>query len=346
MSTSPGSSPGSPLTRAELDGVAAALAGAGEPVTGALWAETIAGGRSNLTVRLGDDEHRWVLRTPPRSGRTPSAHDVAREHRITTALHDTAVPVARPVLLCEDETLLGGPFTVAAHVDGAAVQRRTELDRLDDQTLTAAVDTLVTTLVALHGIEPEQVGLGRLGRPDAYAERQLARWSGQWELVGDASLRNLEAQARSGIAASLPQQVSTGIVHGDYRIDNTLLHLDGARTRVAAVVDWELCTLGDPVADVAMAAAYRHPAFDLVIGEPTAWTSPRLPSVEALATAYAAAGGVELTDWTAHLALAHYKVAVIAAGIAHRHRSGGDAALGTAHAAVGPYLEAALHHLG
>lgn len=331
----------SPLTSRELARVATAMSGAGEDVAGPLEADLIAGGRSNLTIRLSDGVRRWVLRTPPRRGRTPSAHDVAREHRIARALHGSAVPVPRPVVLSEDESVIGGPFAVAEYVDARTVQTREQLDALDRTTLDAAVEALLSTLAALHQVDHVAVGLERLGRPDAYAERQLRRWSGQWELVGDPALEALEAEVRGRLAGGLPRQQVPAVVHGDYRIDNTLLRLDGARTSVAAVVDWELSTIGDPVADVAMAAAYRDPAFDLIIGTPTAWTSARLPSQEALAEAYLRAGGVTLVDWPAHLALAHYKVAVIAAGIAHRHRAGGDDALGSAHAAVAPYLQAA-----
>ena len=127
---------------------------------------------------------------------------------------------------------------------------------------------------------------------------------------------------RRGERAARPpaaEQRTAGIVHGDFRIDNTLLDLDGHDApRLAAVVDWELSTIGDPVADVATMLAYRDPAFDLIVGEPSAWTSSRLPDPAGLAAAYEAAGGVPLVDLDLHLALAHYKIAVIAAGIAHR----------------------------
>jgi aminoglycoside phosphotransferase (APT) family kinase protein len=133
-------------------------------------------------------------------------------------------------------------------------------------------------------------------------------------------------------------------VHGDYRIDNTLIAVDGPSSRVAAVIDWELSTIGDPVADVAMMCAYRQAPFDLVVGAPSAWTSDRLPSVPDLAARYEAAGGVRLDEWGFHLALAYFKVAVIAAGIDHRWRAGAGAGAGfdTAGKAVEPYLELAL----
>ena len=306
--------------------------------------EVIAGGRSNLTFRLDDGTDQWVLRTPPRSGRTPSAHDVAREFRVTSALGVTDVPVARAVLLHEDDDVLGGPFSVADFVAGRVIQFRKDLDRLDAPTVTAVSQRLVETLATLHRVDPNAVGLERFGRPDAYAARQLRRWAGQWELVRDHSLDTLAGEVSGRLGRQLPEQRTAGIVHGDFRIDNTLLDLDGPDApRLAAVVDWELSTIGDPVADVATMLAYRDPAFDLIVGEPSAWTSSRLPDPARLAAAYEAAGGVPLVDLDLHLALAHYKIAVIAAGIAHRHRAGSGSGAGfeTAGTAVAPFLEAA-----
>ncbi|WP_459980385.1 phosphotransferase family protein [Nocardioides sp. AN3] len=330
------------LSAEELDGIAAVMREAGVDV-GSLSAELIAGGRSNLTFRLTDGDARWVMRTPPRAGRTPSAHDVAREYRVTAALGATDVPVARAVVLCEDDALLGGPFAIADFVSGRTIQTRRSLEELDDATLAATLRALVDTLARLHRVDHVAVGLERFGRPDAYAERQLKRWSGQWDLVGAEELRPLATEVATRLGEGLPEQRSTGVVHGDFRIDNTILDLAGAEPRVTAVVDWELSTIGDPVADVAMMCAYRHPVFDLIVGEPSAWTSDRLPDVAALAAAYQAAGGVPLEHWERHLALAYFKVGVIAAGIDHRQRAGGPSGTGfdTAGESVPIYLELA-----
>ncbi|MBZ5734760.1 phosphotransferase family protein [Nocardioides sp. TRM66260-LWL] len=349
----------SPLSDAELAAVAGVLRGAGTPVSGPLSARLIAGGRSNLTYRLADEVSgaAWVMRTPPRAGRTPSAHDVAREWRIVSALDGAPgrpVPVPSAVAVCEDESLIGLPFAVCGFVEGVTVQSRADLEALDASVREAAVAALVATLAALHAVEPASVGLGDLGRPDGYAARQLRRWGGQWDLVGAGAPDAVRADAARLVAAlgeALPRQAASGLVHGDYRIDNTLLRLgtvEAPATQVAAVVDWELSTLGDPVADVAMMAVYRLPAFDLVMGEPTAWTSDLLPDVDALAEAYEAAGGARLVDWDAHLALACLKIAVIAAGIEHRHRAAGghpDDVTARAGQAVGPYLAEGLARL-
>jgi aminoglycoside phosphotransferase (APT) family kinase protein len=334
--------PGVVLSEVELQRVAAAMQEAGVELAGELRSSLIAGGRSNLTFKLSDERAAWVMRTPPRVGRTPSAHDVAREFRVTAALGDTGVPVARAVVLSEDETLIGGPFAIEEFVDGRGVQTQDELDALDDAALEAVVDSLISTLAALHGVDHVAVGLERFGRPDGYAERQLRRWSGQWELVGQERLQGLAAEVIAALNERLPRQQATSIVHGDYRIDNTLL-TRAERPEVAAVVDWELSTIGDPVADVAMMCAYRAPAFDLIVGEPAAWTSDRLPSPEELAERYGRLGGVDLVDFSAHQALAYFKVAVIAAGIADRTRVGAASGPGfdTAGEAVDPYLDLA-----
>jgi aminoglycoside phosphotransferase (APT) family kinase protein len=332
------------LTEQDLRSVAATMADAGVAPTGPLTASLIAGGRSNLTFRLTDGSSDWVLRTPPRAGRTPSAHDVGREFRVTSALGATEVPVPRAVVLYEDDDLLGGPFWVAEFAEGSVIQSRVDLDALDDVAVAAVSQRLVEALALIHRVDHVAVGLERFGRPDAYASRQLRRWVGQWELVGDRRLDGLASEVSGSLAEHLPEQQSAGIVHGDFRIDNTLLALDepGA-PRVTAVVDWELSTIGDPVADVATMLAYRHPAFDLIMGAPSAWTSPRLSDPRTLAAAYLAAGGQPLVDLNLHLALAHYKIAVIAAGIAHRHRAGSGTGAGfeTAGSAVEPFLEAA-----
>ncbi|CUR55539.1 Predicted aminoglycoside phosphotransferase [metagenome] len=333
------------LTESELEAVTLALSAAGVELAGPLRSTLIAGGRSNLTFALTDSASRWVLRTPPRAGRTPSAHDVAREHRVTAALADTGVPVPEAVLLCEEVAVLGGPFTVSGFVEGAAIRTQSELAPYNESRLPAIATNLLTTLVALHRVDYRAAGLESFGRPEGYAERQLKRWSGQWETVGPPDLRPLAADVVVSLRRSMPKQRATSIVHGDYRIDNTLLAVDDT---VAAVLDWELSTLGDPVADVAMMCAYRQEPFDLVVGAPSAWTSPRLPAVEALAAGYEAAGGVPLTDWDSHLALACFKVAVIAAGIDHRRRAGAGAGPGfdTAGEAVGPFLELARDAIG
>jgi aminoglycoside phosphotransferase (APT) family kinase protein len=331
------------LSRAELDLIAAVMRRAGTRPRGPLTASLIAGGKSNLTFRLTDGVSAWVMRTPPRVGRTPSAHDVAREFRVTSALAGTGVPVARAVALEEDEGLIGGPFAIAEWVAGRTIQARAQLDELDDATVDAVTGSLVTVLAALHATDPIVVGLERSGRFDAYAARQLKRWGGQWEVVARPGLQERGREVARRLRDRIPPQRSASIVHGDYRIDNTLLELGATPPRVAAVVDWELSTIGDPVADVAMMCAYRDPAFDLIVGSPSAWASPRLPDAAALAGRYEAAGGARLDDFGFHLALAYFKIAAIAAGIDYRLRAGAVSGDGfvTAGDSVPAYLDLA-----
>ncbi|MFD9005014.1 phosphotransferase family protein [Streptomyces sp. NPDC059582] len=338
-----------PLTGTELDSVAAVMRAAGVEVTQPLAAELITGGRSNVTFRLTDGVSRWVLRMPPRAGRTPSAHDVAREHRVTAALAATGIPVARPVALCKDESLLGGAFSVAEFVPGRTVRTRDQLAALDDASLDTTVDQLLNSLAALHRVDHVRIGLEGFGRPGGYAERQLRRWWGQWQLIGSAELDGLARDLNDRLAGSIPKRQTTGIVHGDYRIDNVILSPDSSSApQVAAIVDWELSTIGDAVADVAMMCAYRDPAFDLIVGSPSAWASPRLPEPAALAAAYERAGDIPLTDWDFHLALAYFKIAVIAAGIDHRARAGAARGPGfdTAAESVATFLELGRTTLG
>lgn len=330
------------LSPGELSAVAEVLVAAGVDVAGPLRSALIAGGRSNLTFKLDDGASRWVLRTPPRAGRTPSAHDVAREFRVTRALGAVGVPVPPAVVLCEDHAVLGATFAVAAFVDGRTVQSRTDIDALDDATVGACLERLVEVLAGIHAVDHVAAGLEKFGRPDGYAARQLARWTSQWTIVGTPALNRTATEVARLLTAAVPEQRSVGIVHGDFRIDNTILRMD-REIRVAAVVDWELSTIGDPVADVALMCVYRHAALDLVLGAPSAWTSDRLPAATELAARYEDAGGVPLAHWDFHLALGYFKLAVIAAGIDHRHRLGATHGPGFERAgeAVALLLEAA-----
>lgn len=287
---------------------------------GDLRAELISGGKSNLTYAIFDDSSRWVLRRPPTAGLTPSAHDVAREFRITSALQGTDVPVAATVALCEDDSVMGAPFTVVQHVRGQVIRTKSDLEALTDHDIESCADELVRVLGALHNVDYAAVGLGEFGRPDGYVARQVKLWASQWERVKTEDSADVD-RLHAALVDSIPAQSESTIVHGDFRIDNTIL-APGDVSTVAAVVDWELSTLGDPLTDVALMCVYRHPALDLVLGEPAAWTSPRLPSADDLAQRYTAASGRELVHWNFYMALANFKLAVIAQGIHHRYLAG------------------------
>ncbi|GJF17570.1 acyl-CoA dehydrogenase [Mycolicibacterium cyprinidarum] len=313
----------------DLDGLDLAaldrhLRGKGLPRTGELRAELIAGGRSNLTFLVSDDASRWVLRRPPLHGLTPSAHDMAREYRVVAALASTAVPVARAVTMSNDDSVLGAPFQMVEYVPGRVVRHSSELEALGDRaTIESCVDALIKVLADLHSVDPDAVGLGDFGKPSGYLERQVRRWGSQWDLVkrDDDSCDNDVRKLHALLAKSIPAQSRTAIVHGDYRIDNTILDAEDP-TKVVAVLDWEMSTLGDPLSDAALMCVYRHPTFHLVHAD-AAWASELIPNADELAEKYSLAAGQALNHWDFYMALAYFKLAIIGAGIAYRAREGG-----------------------
>ncbi|GAB3216767.1 phosphotransferase family protein [Mycolicibacterium hippocampi] len=296
----------------------------GIPRTGELRAELVSGGRSNLTFLVSDDASRWVLRRPPLHGLTPSAHDMAREYKVVAALAGTPVPVARAVTMRNDDSVLGAPFQMVEYVPGRVVRHTDQLEALGDRaTIESCVDSLIAVLADLHAVDPDAVGLGDFGRPSGYLERQVRRWGSQWDLVRrdddpcDDDVRRLHTR----LGEALPAQSRSAIVHGDYRIDNTILDAEDP-TRVVAVLDWEMSTLGDPLSDAALMCVYRHPTFHLVHAD-AAWASELIPPADVLAEKYAKAAGQELDHWDFYMALAYFKLAIIGAGIAYRARESG-----------------------
>ncbi|MBN3458299.1 phosphotransferase family protein [Mycobacterium sp. DSM 3803] len=316
--------------------------------SGELRAELISGGRSNLTFRVYDDASKWVLRRPPLHGLTPSAHDMAREYRVVAALADTPVPVARAVTMSNDDSVLGAPFQMVENVEGQVVRSAAELAAMGNESVvSSSVDALIKVLSDLHAVDPEAVGLGDFGKPAGYLERQVRRWGSQWDLVRlpddprDADVKRLH----QALAEAVPAQSRNSIVHGDYRIDNTILDAQDP-TKVLAVLDWELSTLGDPLSDAALMCVYRDPMFNLILSMEAAWSSPLMPSADELANRYAVQSGQELAHWDFYMALAYFKAAIIAAGIDFRHRQGsaaeGSSSVG---AAVAPAIASGLKAL-
>ncbi|MCX5044790.1 phosphotransferase family protein [Aldersonia sp. NBC_00410] len=307
------------LAGLDLAALTSYFAANGVTVDGELRAELIAGGRSNLTFLVADDRSRWVLRRPPLAGLTPSAHDVVREFRVAAALQQTPVPVARTEVLCEDTSVMGAPFAVVEHVDGRVIRTARQLDTLTDAELESCVDELVHVLAALHGVDYRAVGLETFGKPSGFVGRQVKIWNGQWDRVKATEIPDVD-RLGALLADRIPERDVTTIVHGDYRIDNTILSKTDAG-RVEAVLDWEMSTLGDPLTDVALMCVYRNPSFSKVLNEDAAWSSERIPSADDLAQRYASATGSDLPHWDFYLGLANFKLAVIAAGIDHRLRA-------------------------
>ena len=280
--------------------------------------ERISGGRSNLTYSVTDAAgRRWALRRPPLGKRLASAHDMGREFRIISALQDTAVPVAPAIGLSEEGE---DPFYVMGWVEGPILRSISEISAFPDLDDRRAIgERVVDTLVAIHDVEPEAVGLGELAKKEDYVARQLHRWRGQWEKQHTRELPLVE-EVHDRLAARIPDQGPATIVHGDYRLDNMILAPSG---EVAAVVDWELCTLGDPLADVGLLLVYWGEAGD----EFTALMNPAtaadgFPSREDVRDRYAERSGRDLSEVDFYVALGLWKLAIILEGVFARYAAG------------------------
>ena len=282
--------------------------------------EKVSGGRSNLTYSVTDaGGRRWALRRPPLGKRLASAHDMAREHRIISALAPTEVPVAPTVGICEDESVNGAPFYVMEWVEGPVLRSIADADLFDAAEDRRAIgERVVETLVTIHAVDPDAVGLGELGKKADYVARQLHRWNGQWEKSKTRDVPLVD-EVHERLVARIPEQGRATIVHGDYRLDNMILTDSG---EVAAVVDWELCTLGDPLADVGMLLVYwGEEGDDLVPLEP-ATQAPGFPSRDDVRRLYAERSGRDLTEIDYYVALGLWKLAVILEGVFARYSAG------------------------
>jgi aminoglycoside phosphotransferase (APT) family kinase protein len=312
----------------------------------------ISGGKSNLTYRVRSDAGEVILRRPPLGHVLPTAHDMGREYRVLTALHDTPVPVPRTFYLGSADSALGAPFYVMERVVGHICR-----DALPPGYATTVEERgaigagLIDVLAALHTVDPDQVGLGDFGRPRGFMERQLRRWSEQWQRSKTADLPTLDA-LRDRLADGVPTQQRAAVVHGDYRLDNALLH-PSRRGEIVAVLDWEMSTLGDPLADLGAMLAYWSEADDdevlvraRMFGPVTA--EPGFPSRADVVERYARATGLDGSAISWYQAFAFFKLAVICQGIALR--AAGGAMLGSgfddAQGLVEPLVAAGHHHLG
>jgi aminoglycoside phosphotransferase (APT) family kinase protein len=301
-------------------------------------ATLIAGGRSNLTYLLDTGQPAGparpallVLRRPPLGHVLPTAHDMTREYRVLSALHGTDIPVPRPVALCQDAAVIGAPFYLMEHVTGLVLRTRE-----DGAQVTAAQAgdlslRFADMLAAIHGIDPEAVGLAGFGRPEGYLERQLARWQRQWELSQTREMPGYE-QLTARLAMGLPAAGERGgtLVHGDYRLDNMLIAL-GRPPSIAAVLDWEMSTLGDPLADLGLALVYWADAEDDESAElsvsATVTSCPGFLSRPQIAARYAALTGRDVSRIGYYMAFGCFKLAVVLEGIHSRflqHKTVGE----------------------
>ena len=298
----------------------------GDPAWATPEVTLIAGGKSNLTYRVDSPAGSVVLRRPPLGHVLPTAHDMSREFRVMSALGGTAVPVPAMRHFCEDASVLGQPFYVMDLVEGHIVRSDFPAGYADtDADKQQVCERLVDVLGTLHQVDPVSVGLGEFGRPDGYMARQVARWSKQWDASRIEGLTALDDFA-TDLAAQLPTTQRNTVVHGDYRLDNTVLDpVDVGR--IVAVLDWEMSTLGDPLADLGVLLVYWNQASDtgarsggLVV--PSVTALPGMLTRDEVAERYAKASGLDLEPLPWYVAFGFFKLAVVCAGIAMRSKGG------------------------
>ncbi|WP_102419238.1 phosphotransferase family protein [Mycobacterium sp. 4858] len=312
-------------------------------LAGPLTATLLAGGRSNLTYLIEDQQRRWVLRRPPLGHVLATAHDMHREYRVIAALHNTAVPVPRVHLHCDDTAVIGALFYVMEFIDGTVYRDADQLAAVGPAGVSAIAANMVTTLADLHRVDIDRVGLADLGRPRGYLQRQVNRWVCQLQASRSRPLPHAD-QLIELLQRHLPADHQTALVHGDFRLDNLLI----SGTTVRAVIDWEMATLGDPLTDLALLIIYgRLPALVKTPALPDVSCAPGYPSESELLSRYAASTGRQLQSMAFHLALACFKLAVILEGIHYRHAQGHTVGAGfeSIGAAVPPLLEAGIHEL-
>ena len=303
--------------------LAAAL---GDPAWQDCTVTLIAGGKSNLTFRVASEAGAVVLRRPPLGHVLPTAHDMVREHTVLSALAGTDVPVPATLHLCTDPEVLGAPFYVMELVDGHVCRDALPAGYADEPAERRSIGAgLVDVLSALHEVDPAAVGLAEFGRPEGYLERQVRRWVKQWDATRIAGHDGLDALAVD-LAARVPRTQRHAVVHGDYRLDNTLLHRDRPG-RIAAVLDWEMSTLGDPLADLGILLGYWSQSDDAgarreAVVVPAATVLPGFPTRLEVAELYAARTGLDLTPLPWYAAFAAFKLAVVCAGIVARVQGG------------------------
>jgi aminoglycoside phosphotransferase (APT) family kinase protein len=305
----------------------------------------IAGGRSNLTYEVVDDEgHRYVLRRPPTGVLLPTAHDMAREHRVIAALGPAGVPVPPALGLCTDAAVTGAPFYVMGFVDGHVLRTPAQVEAaLPPDRRRRTSESVVEVLAGIHAVDLDAVGLGDLGRREGYIARQLRRWDAQYRSARDDQAGRAGPEGHQtgragpeghqhgpGVAAieaahailveRIPEQGPATIVHGDYRLDNTVVGDDGA---VRAALDWELCTLGDPLADLGQLLAYwALPGDDGSPLEVSPTVAPGFFSREEIAQCYAARSGRDVSGLDFYVAFSFWKLACILEGVYARYAAG------------------------
>ena len=287
----------------------------------------IAGGRSNLTFRVEDSGGlAWALRRPPLHHVLPTAHDMTREYRLIDSLGPVGIPVPVALGLCTDEAVNERPFYVMEFVDGHILRSAPQAEEAFDVATRRAVgDHMADTLAALHDVDPDSVGLGDLGRHDGYIERQLKRWKGQYDQmqVDGVDHGSVVERVSDELARRIPKQQRTSVVHGDYRMDNVVLADDGS---VRAILDWEICTLGDPLADLGLLMDYwADPSDEMAVLGLSPTTAPGFSTRAQVLERYASVSDLDVSEVGYYVAFGYWKLACILQGVYARYVAGAGA---------------------
>lgn len=290
-------------------------------LAGPLTAQLIAGGRSNPTYELTDGTRHWILRRPPYGEILQSAHDMSREATVMGALAESAVPVPHVVGLCQDPGILGAEFYVMDKLVGRTLRTAEDTRSLTPDQRGRLADTMIRTLVALHEIDPGDVGLADWGQPQGYLKRQLNRWERQWHAI-KTSERPLVDEVIRMLRRSLPETTLPGIVHGDYKIDNLLISHEDP-THILGVLDWEMSTLGDTLADLGMLVSFWDEIgkfHNPITAGATALEG--FPTADEVVKKYADLRGISIDSLEWYIIFADLKLGVILEQIHARHLAG------------------------
>ena len=287
---------------------------------GPLTVSQFEGGQSNPTFLLHTPDQEYVMRKKPPGVLLPSAHAVEREYLIMSALQDTDVPVAKTYSLCEDSNVIGTPFYIMEKVDGR-IFRQPELPGMDPAERSAIYDAMNDTLAKMHNVDVDAVGLTDFGKQGNFFERQIGRWTKQYRSSETEVVPTME-KLIEWLPANMPKDLENTICHGDYRLENMIIH--PTKPEVVAVLDWELCTLGHPLADLAyncMTYHFMHPSSGGLVT--TNYETSGIPSEQAYIEAYCKRTGREgIENWPFYVAFSFFRLAAIVQGVYKRGLDG------------------------
>jgi aminoglycoside phosphotransferase (APT) family kinase protein len=293
------------------------------PGDGPIEVQRLGTGHSNETFRLGRNGQSWVIRRPPRPPYPPSAHDVVREHAILAALADQDVRAPRPFAVCDDPAVIGAPFYLMQLVEGIVIREHFPADLDVPEERRRALEEFVDALVEIHSLPWQGTALEQIGRPSGYLERQLRRWKGQWEHNHTRTVPDIDRMGE-WLTEHLPADHETTLVHGDYKLDNAIFH-HGRPARLEVIVDWEMSTLGAPLADLGLLCAtyVEHGEEpDEVLDFSPATAAPGSLTRDEIIARYAERSGRAVHDLAWYEGLALWKIAILLEGSYKRYLAG------------------------